>query len=511
VTAARADDPSSGVELARGAVVNTAAMLASNFRGIFTFLVARLLGAAALGIFSVAWATVDLISKIGILGLDSAATTLIARAEALGDRERSRRLFLASAGMSLAGNVALAAACTLALRWGGPRLGEPAAVVEALVVLVWAMPGVGLYRVCTAVSRGMKVMRHDLFSRGLTETVGTTLAFVIVVAAGLRTHAAEVAAIAGTLASGVVAAWLASSLFRDRRHTADRSALTGDAKRLVAFSAPIAGYQLLNAFIVRIDVVMLGWFVGRAPGVTLATVGIYAAAVEVASGLRKVNQSFTPIFTPVVAAVTASGDMRRATDEYARLARWMLAVLLPLVGVMAVSGGAILGIYGPAFRVGAPWLAVVAAACATNAFVGLGETVIMVQRPGLNLVNSTVTAVVAVAANLWLIPHFGIPGAAAGILLPYVLQGVLRGVELRFVFGWRAPWRSLQRPLVAGTAAALPAFAVRAASEAIPAQLGAGVIFLIAYAAVWWALGLDDDDRVTLAALTGRRAAERAA
>src|SRR5437867_12541768 len=82
-----------GVELKRGAFLNTIAMLASNFRGIFTFLVARLLGAAALGIFSVAWSTTDIISKIGVLGLDNAITTFIARSEAVGDRARSRALF----------------------------------------------------------------------------------------------------------------------------------------------------------------------------------------------------------------------------------------------------------------------------------------------------------------------------------------------------------------------------------------------------------------------------------
>src|SRR5207247_9215875 len=74
---ARVDE--TGVELKRGAFLNTIAMLASNFRGIFTFLVARLLGPAALGIFSVAWSTTDIISKIGVLGLDNTITTFIAR------------------------------------------------------------------------------------------------------------------------------------------------------------------------------------------------------------------------------------------------------------------------------------------------------------------------------------------------------------------------------------------------------------------------------------------------
>src|SRR5437667_11640642 len=67
---ARVDE--TGVELKRGAFLNTIAMLASNLRGVFIFLVARLLGPAALGTFSVAWAHTDLASQIAVLGLDNA-------------------------------------------------------------------------------------------------------------------------------------------------------------------------------------------------------------------------------------------------------------------------------------------------------------------------------------------------------------------------------------------------------------------------------------------------------
>src|SRR5438046_3297065 len=97
---ARVDE--TGVELKRGAFLNTIAMLASNFRGIFTFLVARLLGAAALGIFSVAWSTTDILSKSGVLGLDTAITTFIARSEAVGDRAASRALFRIAGRLTIA-------------------------------------------------------------------------------------------------------------------------------------------------------------------------------------------------------------------------------------------------------------------------------------------------------------------------------------------------------------------------------------------------------------------------
>src|SRR5258708_16903033 len=66
-----------GVELKRGAFLNTIAMLASNFRGVFIFLVARLLGPAALGTFSVAWANTDLASQIPVFVLDTPITPFI--------------------------------------------------------------------------------------------------------------------------------------------------------------------------------------------------------------------------------------------------------------------------------------------------------------------------------------------------------------------------------------------------------------------------------------------------
>ncbi len=194
-----------GAELKRGAWTNLIAMLASNFRGIFTFLVARLLGPAALGIFSVAWATTDLVSKIGIFGLDDTIITFIARAEAAGDRARSRALFRLAVFLGVLQCAILAVISITIVRLFGDRLGLDPQMVAALSVMLCAMPVVALYRINTAVSRGMKVMRHDIFSRGITETIVTTLAFLAALWFGLTTFAPEIAVIVGMGASGLVA------------------------------------------------------------------------------------------------------------------------------------------------------------------------------------------------------------------------------------------------------------------------------------------------------------------
>src|SRR5438552_1977578 len=203
-----------GVELKRGAFLNTIAMLASNFRGIFTFLVARLLGPAALGIFSVAWSTTDIISKIGVLGLDNAITTFIARSEAMGNRARSRALFRVAVVLGVAQSVVTAAIVIVGLRFFNNRLHVQPQMASALALVLCARPGLALYRISTAISRGMKVMQHDIYSRGMTEPIATTLAFLLALAVGFKESSPEVAAIVGTAASGLLAFALASTLFR---------------------------------------------------------------------------------------------------------------------------------------------------------------------------------------------------------------------------------------------------------------------------------------------------------
>ena len=480
---ARVDE--TGVELKRGAFLNTIAMLASNFRGIFTFLVARLLGPAALGIFSVAWSTTDIISKIGVLGLDNAIITFIARSEAVGNRARSRALFRVAVVLGVAQSVVTAAIVIVALRFFNNRLHVQPQMVFALALVLCAMPGLALYRISTAISRGMKVMQHDIYSRGMTEPIATTLAFLLALAVGFKESSPEVAAIVGTAASGLVALALASTLFRHVPVQENVSPFR-EARSLVGYAAPISIYQLINAFISRLDLLMLGYFVGRAPGVTLATVGVYSAVIGTANGLRKVNQAFNPIFAPVVAGMTATGHHQIAAATYARLAQWMLWILLPLVAVLSLAGSTILLIYGPAFWQGGQWLGIVALASATNAFVSLGETVIMVQRPRLNLLHSSITCVVAFAGLLWLIPRFGPLGAAVGILLPYIVQGLLRYATLRWVFRWKDSWSDISPPLIAAGIAIVPALICLGFLSGVVGQVTSAAVFLAVFGVQWW-------------------------
>jgi hypothetical protein len=90
-----------------------------------------------------------------------------------------------------------------------------------------------------------------------------------------------------------------------------------------------------------------------------------------------------------------------------------------------------------------------------------------------------------VIANWWLIKSFGVTGAAFGILLPYILLGVLRHRTLELAFGWERRWSHLLPPFVAALSAFLPAFAARFLLGGFAGEIVSAAIFLGIFGAGW--------------------------
>ena len=491
-----------GTELARGAIVNVIAILAANLRGIFTFLIARLLGHSALGTFGLAWSTTDLLSKVGTFGMDTSTIALVSARQARGDVAGSRWLLRRAVLFGLLFSTAAAVFGITAFQFIGEHIGQSPELVRSTSLLLLALPGIALYRISNGVSRGMKVMKHDLFSKGFAETLVTIAMFLVALAVGLRDLAPVIAVLFGTGAGGLTAFTLARKLFVERNAGSPGS----DQPHLLRFSAPIALYSLLNMLIMRMDVLLLG-LIGPAAGVSLATVGIFVASVEIAGGMRKVRQAFDPMFTPIIARQSAAGDQPAMEQSFAQLGRWVLAAQLPMMTLLCLSGGVVLDIFGPGFDRGALWVALLAIAHATNSFVGLAETVIMVRRPKWNLVNSAIAATLQLGVSLMLIPRLGATGAALGMVVAYLTQGVLRYCELRFLFAWHWPWRAFARPIVACLAATLLALPLRILILGWRGEVLAGLTFLALYLTAWRLIGLEESDRTVLQQLWKKKRA----
>ena len=364
-----------------------------------------------------------------------------------------------------------------------------------------ALPALATARISGGVSRGLGVVHNDLYAHGIVGTGVMLVTFLAATAAGLGPLSAAIAFTLGAFG----AAWVAwRSLVTQRRFV--RASAAGDvylAPGLVRDSLPIAGAGLLNLLTTRLDVILLGLYIGTAPGLTPLTFGIYCAAAEIAGGLRKIRPIFGLAFGPIAASSAAAADTLVLRRRMGQVGRWVISLVGPAVVLAVLAGKPAMSLYGPGFRAGAGWLAILTTAAAAHAVLGLLETLLMVRRPGLNLINAIAALGLQVALSLALIPRWGPLGAALAMLSAYVMQAILRLVEIRLLEGWWWPWSAIRRPVFALVCAGSAAVAARAVFSAVGAW-AAPVTFLIAYVAVWLAMGLEADDYSLLNRRKGR-------
>ena len=451
--------------LLRRIATNVFTILVGGLGAFFTLLIARLLGEAALGGYLLAWATADLASKVGTLGLDQGTTALVARRRAEGDAAGTRAVFRIALLAGLGSSAVVAGVGWLVLGW--LRAGhETPDLVTAQRTMLLALPAIALYRIANGTSRGLGIMGHDALSGGLLQSVAKIAALVAFVWFGLpavvgATSTAVLAAMVGFVAAAG-AAWLLArgALRRGAAEPASPVPSQANAPALLPLSVLAAATGLLNLAMQRLDLLVLGAFVGRAPGLDLATLGVYGAAAELAGLTRKVRFAAEAPFLHALATAQGRGRGDEERSVFGDVARWMLPASLFVAGGLAIGSPFWLSLFGPGFERATMLLCLLVVAHSINSHSGLAENVLLLRRPALNLVNATLGVAIYFVLCLALVPRLGAMGAAIASLFAYAAVAALRFGELR-AMGVHWPWKRLRGAWSAFLVALVPALVLR--------------------------------------------------
>lgn len=107
------------------------------------------------------------------------------------------------------------------------------------------------------------------------------------------------------------------------------------------------------------------------------------------------------------------GERAAAAAVHRQLTIWALVLSWPVYLLLAVFGLAFLELFGPEFTAGATAMTVLALAMLVNTGVGNVQSLLLMGgRSGLHLTATVIGVVVTVSLGLWLIPGYGVTGAA---------------------------------------------------------------------------------------------------
>jgi O-antigen/teichoic acid export membrane protein len=176
---------------------------------------------------------------------------------------------------------------------------------------------------------------------------------------------------------------------------------------MIRFSLPLASTDFAMSLAYRIDILLLGRFVG------LQAVEVYSVIVMIANTLKSVRQSFDGIML----SVFSRGKSRTPTEAQVRhfnYANWIVLTLqLPFLPLAMLFGAELLGLVSPLYAQGYTVLAIViffnlwsTPGSFSGQFVtGMGRTTLIPLAQAAFFLTS-------LCLNLLLIPRFGLTGAA---------------------------------------------------------------------------------------------------
>lgn len=484
-------------DLARGAGVNYLGFIARLApRALFLFLAGSLYGEARFGVFTFGITLVETAAAVALFGMKRSLFKFMSEAVVRGETE----LRAVANGMALA--LTTGTVITLAVSVGADFLAGlfrlPSAA-RPLLLLTPAIPMIVVSDILLVAIRFTRQMRFEVWARSVAEPITLTATVAIAYYAGAR----ETGLLIGYVASLAVAA-VASVIFFVRifpLRTCLRIPLQWEEmRRLITFSGPTAGYELMLLLTDKVDIFLVTYF---SPA---AVVGIYGMARQLSTVTKKIRQGFDRILPPILSESIAAGDMERARDQLAMVARWILSIEVLIVLGFAFYAGHLLGLLGGAFAAGAVILILLLIGDAINGSLGVSELPIVYLRPSVNIAIGAAMLLMSVATNIWLIQAMGAVGAALSVVITYALVNAGRVGVNRWLFHITPVKPSILKPLLA----AFPAVAAMLAWQHLSADVPwvgtlVGVPVLVAsYVGALLLLGLEPEDRRQLRRLRRR-------
>src|SRR5262249_29489856 len=177
----------------------------------------------------------------------------------------------------------------------------------------------------------------------------------------------------------------------------------------------------ISAMIVaRVDRFILAYYL------PLAAVAFYTLPYSLAQKLSSAVGNVTSVVFPYASELHAMSDLKKLKELYLRSSKILILMPLPYTMVLIVLPDPILRYWlGPEYaEQGAMALCIIGIATFLNAVTAVPTvTSLGVGRPWMPSVFSTASSVASLAANLLLIPKYGVNGAALALLLSELVGG----------------------------------------------------------------------------------------
>ena len=402
-----------------------------------SWLIARQFGASGVGLYGVALTTATFCATLSLVGSDFVTVRQVAKSLKL-DRPGEARRALSAASRQLAVTSLVLAGALFLLRVPIAErvLNQPPAA-PFLGVIALIIPVLAFTRLASAALRGSGRVLVSQVTDGPVGSGLAALALAVLMLLGVAQDSLVTVILYSLFTTlSVVIGWMVLRPIARAWGPPSR-----ERPALLRSGIPI--------LIITLSQLFVDWFalmVLTARG-DAAEAGLFRVAFQIVSVLNLLNVASESILAPVIAQEHAVGNRDRIAQVVSRTGLLLVAAGAPLLLICFLAPEWILGLFGSEFRAAATPLMILAVGQLVSLAMGpIGGVLIMTHHERWSLAYGVVAAIGATLLCLWLIPRWGVTGAAVAVTASTVFRRFAAAAIVRFVVGIDL-WRWHARPV----------------------------------------------------------------
>lgn len=459
-------------------------IIGKGLRFAFNVVIARGLGAEALGVFAFGLVVAKTISVLARMGLDQAAQKYI---PVFSNADQSSKLsglvFLCTATPLLVGSIFAFVLYTYT------------PIIEAFVgfdinagtrLFFIGIPILAFFQVSVIATRGFKETKYTVISRDLVQSV----LGIVLIGVGVYVFGSVEAAIIGYLFSLIIGG-LTASLFIYRYDSVTIIPLELPIKKIMMFSMPLIVVGVSSQLVNWSDVFLLGILSSE------RSVGEYHAAYQSSVILTFVLAGINAIFPSVASDLYSQGQHERLEQLYSVCTKWIFSLTTIGCALVIAFAPTLLSVFETVTPDAVLSLQVLAVAQTITVSTGpVGYLLIMGEYEKVETLNTIGVAILNVILNLVLIQRYGIVGAAVATGLSLSIYNIIRVLEAYHFIGVLPFGSKYTNSIIPLFGSLAPVIVI---SQLVKPNLwvvfGCGLCSLCVFFALVWVTGFEETDR----------------
>jgi len=389
---------------------------------IYRIMVART-GTEPYGLLSIGLALFGIIVTLSLLGLEMGVLRFVSYYKSKKDVPHIKSTILSALKISLPLSIILATLAFILSGWLANNVFHNPNLEIIFKIIAISAPFDVLGIMLFQVNRAFQIVKYEVFIKNIAENVIKIVFLIILIFLGYKLLGPTLAYVIGIISSGILALWITQKKifsFLDKKIKCKPI-----YKKIFSFSWPLLLTNFLVMIMLWTDTLMIGYFKNA------SDVGIYNAALPTANMLFVIPYAFSFLFIPILTDFYARKDWSSFKHTFHSTTRWVFIInILPLLVFLFLPDYTMHTLFGFNYTASIIPLMIVSVGYFINYLnINASHVLIVFKKTKLLSLDLLIAAILNITLNLFLIPKFGIIGAAIATSSSSIVLGALLFVQ----------------------------------------------------------------------------------